>query len=704
LANGSGASWFSAIPLAVWEMVRSGWGILFLVIAFALGSIWSRRWGGVTALVALVGVVGGTAATADFGHGRAAELLSGSPASLAGRFLSNSGQWFGSPGWGVLLLGAVFALAVLPSVRRTVTAQLEAGTVGGVSGLFGTSTGSRGRPEVEDWTAVLAVAHMAVLGGLVVSVWMGLQRISAVADTASCLGVPDITVASFRPVWHLSYFLVGLALGVVTVANQKSYRSVGLRGGEQTGETFGGLVGPILLALVVPAGVLLFLLSHVLLVGSATALVGRRAAAEIQERRRDERRRKLARARAVEKRRGLRERQEQERRADLERRKSEKEAQGRHQESRDPAAREGKPPAGDECGCDDCWMDRVDEEQRRREQERPGTEVPEPRPKKDPDVEPPAPPSGETVFASDPVGETQFDSGATDPASDPDLLYQSRRPLVDLLPVGSAMHLLLHEDGALSRWHSDRIEAIPGTLLKKPLGLASGRDDEMIAADGANRLLKVSVSDDGGPRISENRVDLTIGCFAVNPFGTIVAYAPLRRPDVFAVLLASGDQQTLAEDVGGVTALAFSTSGHHLAMGLRDARVRLFDMSTRRVVLELEPPTGVSSRVVSLAQCPERGWVAACENGRLVLWDDAGIVTTCLEEGHRLSSLAVCGVSGRVAVGSTDGHVLVHSADLDHLELHDHSSTDEVVRVAFEADQRSLVSAARDGTVRRVTL
>ena len=334
---------------------------------------------------------------------------------------------------------------------------------------------------------------------------------------------------------------------------------------------------------------------------------------------------------------------------------------------------------------------------------KPGPEI---KAKPEPLIEPSTPASDRTVYAGDSVGRTQLDSGATVLGGDPDFLYQSPELLVDVLPVGRDVHVLLQEDGRLALWHHDRIEDIPGVVLEKPLGLAAGKDGEVIAADGAKRLVSFSVSNGDRPQTSERRVDLTVGCFAVNPFGTIVAYAPVRRPAVFAVLLASGDQQVLAEDIEGVTAMAFSTNGRDLALGLKDGRVRLLSMSTRPLELKMElaPPNGESSKIVSLAECPDRGWVAAFHSGGLVQWSEGGAVTASLEEGHRLSSLTVCGESGRVAVGSRDGHVFIHPADLDHLDLDNHSFTDEVVRVAFEADQRSLVSAGRDGKVRRETL
>ncbi|HEY5434880.1 MAG TPA: hypothetical protein VIK13_06580 [Candidatus Limnocylindrales bacterium] len=678
-------AWLSAAASAVWETVRSGWGILYLAMAFMLGSIWSHRWGGIVALLALLGVIGWTAGLSDIGYGRAAELLSESPASLTRLFLSNSGRWFGSPGWGTLLLGAAFAVAVLPSVRGSVAAQLEAGTSGGVAGLFGTSVGLRRQgADLEGGAALLLIlAYPVMLVGLVVSLWMGLQGLPTVAGTASFLGIPDITVPSFAPVWHPSYFLVGLAVGVVTVANQRMYRRVGLRDAGQRGETFGLLLGSILLALVVPAGVLLFLLSQNLVVGTATVLVGRRAAAEIEKRRKarpgrsaDEEAaeallRILLQAGAPQ---------------PWEPRPTGPEPQPKPKPVLPRPKREPTPPLAGGA------------------EPKPKPVIGDAKPKWKPPVEQPTRLGGETVFGGDLTGQTKLDAGATVLVGDRDLLYRSPKPLVDLLAVESDAHLLLHQDGHLARWHDRRIEDIPGVILERPVGLSRGKDGEAIAADGANRLLRLRISNGAPPQISEQRVELTIGCFAVNPFGTIVAYAPVRRPDVLAVLLATGDQQVLAEGVGGVTAMAFSTNGRVLALGLRDGPVRLLDMSTRRVALDLAPPTGESSRVVSLAQCPDRGWVAAYRSGRLVQWDEAGTMTASRTEGHRLSSLAVCGASGRVAVGSTDGHVLVHPADLDRLDLDAHNFADEVVRVAFESDQGSLVSAGRDGTVRRATL
>ena len=278
-------------------------------------------------------------------------------------------------------------------------------------------------------------------------------------------------------------------------------------------------------------------------------------------------------------------------------------------------------------------------------------------------------------------------------------LYAIPEPVVDLL-ARAGDHFVLTEDGHVSRWHRGRLVEAPGVLLARPGGLGAG-GNVVVAADQDKRLILIEYANGGLPQIRSHRVDYTIGSFAVNPFGTIVAYAPTQKPSVFAVLLASGQTQVLSEDVGSTNAVAFSSDGRLLALGGKDGRVRMFDMSTRKVIRVFDPPTSEHGKVLSLAECPERGWVAGYASGRVVHWEASGDTRGIVRESHRVSALAVSPRSGAVAVGCDDGHVVVHPTDLDTAIFDDVVARERVVGVAFEDGDGSLIAAGHDGSVRR---
>jgi hypothetical protein len=280
-----------------------------------------------------------------------------------------------------------------------------------------------------------------------------------------------------------------------------------------------------------------------------------------------------------------------------------------------------------------------------------------------------------------------------------ELLYMVPAPVIDLLERNGD-HFILTEDGILTRWHGASLNRVTGVSLERPTGLAAG-GGVIVAADRDKRFVALEYENGESPHVSTHRVDYTIGAFAVNPFGTIVAYAPAQKHSVFAVLLASGQTQMLSEDVGGTSAMAFSADGRLLALGGRDGFVRLFDMSMRAVVKTLRPPAAKDGKVVALADCPERGWVAGYADGRVVHWDASGNADSVVRESYNVAALVVAAHTGRMAVGCDDGHVVVHSIGSEVALFDDVVSADRVVGVAFADGGATVIAASHDGSVKR---
>ena len=279
-----------------------------------------------------------------------------------------------------------------------------------------------------------------------------------------------------------------------------------------------------------------------------------------------------------------------------------------------------------------------------------------------------------------------------------ELLYRAPGPVVDMAVQG-ADHFVLREDGHLARWHGAHLADVPDVRLDRPAGLAAG-GDIVVAADRSRHFVAVRCRDGEAADIDRHVVDYTIECIAVNPFGTIVAYAPARRPTLFGVLLASGEQQVLAEGVEGATALAFSADGRYLAAGTREGAVVVVDMAVRDIVATLVPPRG--GAVASLAPCPGGGWIAGHADGEIVRWDAHGDPIAVTREMHHITSVAAG--SRRVAIGCDDGHVTVHPVPLEAAVFDDDLGTDPVVRIAFGEDEHTVLAAARDGSVWRAAV
>lgn len=308
-----------------------------------------------------------------------------------------------------------------------------------------------------------------------------------------------------------------------------------------------------------------------------------------------------------------------------------------------------------------------------------------------------APPGREvlpTVLAG---GAATPEVGATVLAGAPgNELYDLGVAIVDWAACG-ADHFLLTEDGRLLRRHAGTTDVMPGVQLRQPRGVSSV-GDVVVAVDAA----QVFVLDGSEPAVVRRYdVDGGVGCFAVNPYGTMVAYASDWQPGVKTLMLGTGDCQTLAEDVQTPNVMAFSLDGRFLALGTGDGRVRLFDMATRRVGGPLYTPAGEEDSVVALVADPAGGWLVGYASQRVAHWDAAGVRRAFVTEQHRVSSLALQQISGSVAVGCADGYVVVHPADLERAVFDRRVSDDRIVRVAFEPDGGRVLVASHEGSVRR---
>ena len=295
------------------------------------------------------------------------------------------------------------------------------------------------------------------------------------------------------------------------------------------------------------------------------------------------------------------------------------------------------------------------------------------------------------------------------------LLYQAGTELLDLAAV-NADHVLLTADGRVLHRSGDRIEEGPGLQhdRRKPIGLSVGGDVAVVAGE-AGELVAVNVGGGVVRESSRHSLDSGIVSFAVNAYGSIVAWSslwvagsltgPPPSASVQAVVLATSEVQPLIPDDGrhSTTAMAFSPDGRNLALGRDDGTVSVMDMATRRVEANL-PAATPASPIVAMAASPTGGWVVAYGSRAVKGWDASGSLIGETAETGAISSLAVEPSTGRIAVARDDGHITVYSAALAGPGA-DHAIADaRIVRVVFEAVGGPLLCASRDGAVWRLPL
>ncbi len=310
---------------------------------------------------------------------------------------------------------------------------------------------------------------------------------------------------------------------------------------------------------------------------------------------------------------------------------------------------------------------------------------------------------GATVLAPDPsagtvlAGNVARAEPSTASASG-DLLYTAPRPVVDAVLTPDGAHYLVLEDGTVARWHDGTLAELPAVTVERPVGVAVV-GSEVVVAGRSGALAEVHGAESGSPGVTWHRVDRTVGAFALNPFGTIVAFAPVRRHDVLALLLGPDTVQTLATDVDGVSALAFSADGLVLAMGMRTGRVTLLNMSTRQPMATMQPPSSAAPAVAELQPCPDGGWVVGYQDGSVARWDELPRLVGTTQMAHAVTRLAVG--SSSIAIGCADGHVVTEPLDLSEVLRDARLDDAAIVGLAFEPDEGTLVVTGHGGEVRR---
>lgn len=279
-----------------------------------------------------------------------------------------------------------------------------------------------------------------------------------------------------------------------------------------------------------------------------------------------------------------------------------------------------------------------------------------------------------------------------------ELLYTTPRAVVEALLGRGGLHYLLLDDGTLARWDGGALSEVPGVRVERPVGVAA-EETAVVVAGRSGDLVEVRNAERGVPDLTAHHLGLSVAALALNPFGTIVAFAPVRRHDVLARLLGPSVTQTLAADVGAVSALAFSGDGRVLAIGLRDGAVVLLDMSTRRPMATQPPGSALTAAVTALRPFPGGGWVVGHADGSVARRDDALRLLATTTVAHPVTRLAV-GPSS-VAIGCADGRVVTEAADLSRVIAELDVSGEAVVGLALEPDDGTLVVVGHDGEVRR---
>ena len=156
----------------------------------------------------------------------------------------------------------------------------------------------------------------------------------------------------------------------------------------------------------------------------------------------------------------------------------------------------------------------------------------------------------------------------------------------------------------------------------------------------------------------------------------------------------------------GLSSVALSDDGRHLALGCRDGTVGLFDaigfkrLEHKRAHWDLVSACAFSPD----GQCLVTGGYQHAPDVKV--WSLPGLSKLTTFEGHRggVWSCAMSPDGEMIACGTGDGLITLHDLSRSRGELALEGHTDIVAAVAFAPSGRRLFSASGDGTVRAWTM
>lgn len=246
-------------------IIRSFWGIFYLVLLFTLGQLWVKKWGGFLAIAllgAIVWLFGGETSP----PGLFVQLFTSSPVFGFTTVMVYASQALRSAGTGIFLSGLAVVTLLWPAYRQMVKINRSVQEANLAHQLLGTTVArnmmqTKGVASLR--TAAAWLLWMLATLTLPIALWIALRRLSASAGPIplELLRLPDLAAPHWRPVWRLNYFLIPLVYWLANLALSRLNGKYRLSGMVYQNPLL-LLTGALLLGLFVPNGVILYLLGQ----------------------------------------------------------------------------------------------------------------------------------------------------------------------------------------------------------------------------------------------------------------------------------------------------------------------------------------------------------------------------------------------------------------------------------------------------------
>lgn len=240
--------------------LKSGWGILYMAIVILLGRIWLGKWGWLIAPILLILAAGVLAWIKPGGAEPLTAFFTTAPLVLIKSALTTSIRQFGSAAWGAVFCGVGLVFLLLPAYIHMYSANRAVVQAQKVRQMLGTTIAANLlRGQYTPYTSLVSIVTVvASLTGFIL-IWKALSSVAAASGALGfpLLGVPDISLPRWKPIWQWPYFLNAGVYALVSLIATGIQRRMGLA--LVSVNWFLILLGSFLMSLFVPAGVITFL-------------------------------------------------------------------------------------------------------------------------------------------------------------------------------------------------------------------------------------------------------------------------------------------------------------------------------------------------------------------------------------------------------------------------------------------------------------
>jgi hypothetical protein len=285
-------------------------------------------------------------------------------------------------------------------------------------------------------------------------------------------------------------------------------------------------------------------------------------------------------------------------------------------------------------------------------------------------------------------------------------VYRHKNPVVDLLITNQDEILFSDSKGLVYTFTESKASKLAGATGTAALGFALLPENRLavIRKDGQIEISSRAAGDE--PQVFH--VKYPIAHFAINPLGTKLFYSSVEADSpevVWDFNFLNQKEIRLSEHTDEVTALTF-LENQSLAVGIQCGDIDVITVSNKSLVSFPAFPEVSQSGIIFLAAGPAGQWIAVYENDVIAHWNrgDNQAPKDQRRLGQKVTCLCVDITSGNVAIGQQGGAIQVFPLDLGAPIFSQQVFNADVVKMAFLNGGESLVGASKDHVIQKIDL